>query len=301
MADFVPVQSTSYFSAPSQNLDPTLFDGRTIRNSIRQGILTLLYDSLSKFYRHPEIWAHAWLAGSGVSYQWSASRKPGDLDCLVGVNYIQFRKANPEFAGLSDTEISADINEYFRSSVQPQTEDWNGYELTFYVNPGATDIRAIKPYAAYDLKYNEWTVTPDPSAHAPHNPSWETQAEADAHMANQVSTRVSAAMQEVTTSHNDPLRRNAETRLQNAIQQGNALYEEIHGNRRLAFSTMGEGYADFNNYRWQAAKRTGAIQVLRQVRDYAETLRKDNEASIYGVDLPSTDTLIRRAALQGKR
>jgi hypothetical protein len=217
------------------------------------------------------------------------------------VDYVQFRKANPEFAGLSDTEISGDINEYFRAGLQPQTEDWNGYELTFYVNPGATDIRSIKPYAAYDLKYNEWTVTPDPTAHAPYNSSWETQSKADADMANQVSTRFSAAMQEIQTSHNDPLRRNAETRLQNAVQQGSALYEEIHGNRRLAFSTAGEGYSDFNNYRWQAAKRTGVIQVLRQVRDYAETLRKDNEVSIYGVDLPSTDTLIRRAALQGKR
>jgi hypothetical protein len=38
-----------------------------------------------------------WLAGSAVSYQWSAAREPGDLDVLIGVDYIQFRKAHPEY------------------------------------------------------------------------------------------------------------------------------------------------------------------------------------------------------------
>jgi hypothetical protein len=91
---------------------------------------------------------------------------------LVGVDYIKFRKANPEYVGLSDSEISNQINEEFREGLQPGTENWNGYELTFYVNAGATDIRSIKPYAAYDLKYDDWTVTPDPNAAPPQNPDW---------------------------------------------------------------------------------------------------------------------------------
>lgn len=252
---------------------------------------------LNEEYRHAELWAHAWLAGSGVSYQWSAARQPGDLDCLVGVEYTQFRKANPEYRGLTDKEISEHINENFREFLQPQTENWNGYELTFYVNPGATDIRVIKPYAAYDLKYNEWTVTPDPDASAPVNPEWEQVAKSDSDMARQVSVRFNQALQDIHAAPNGPVRRNAEVRLNESAAQGTALFNEIHENRGQAFSDVGEGYGDFHNYRWQAGKREGTIQQLRAIKDYVKSSKLSTEAATYGVELPDADTLIRRAAL----
>jgi hypothetical protein len=219
----------------------------------------------------------------------------------VGVDYIQFRKANPEFAGLSDTEISLDINEYFRAALQPQTANWNGYELTFYVNPGATDIRSIKPYAAYDLKYGEWTVHPDPTAHAPHHPEWESVVSSDKQQAHQSYIRYTQALNDLQVSHSGPARRNAEARLHGALQQGSALFDEIHENRSDAFSGSGEGYADFNNYRWQAGKREGTIELLRSMREYASSLETDQVSSTYGVELPDADTLVRRAALYGVR
>jgi hypothetical protein len=289
-------EPTSYFSEPEAELDPTLFQGRVLRSWVRQGINTLLRDFFDQTYRHSELWAHAWLAGSGVSYQWSASRQPGDLDCLVGVDYPQFRKANPEYRGLSDTEVSEQINEDFRNRLQPTTENWNGYELTFYVNPGATDIRSIKPYAAYDLKYDEWTVTPDPHAHAPSNPAWEQVVDSDRNIAKTAITRFTTALSDLKMSHNGPQRRNAESRLSVAGSQAMALYDEIHENRGQAFSKIGEGYADFHNYRWQAGKREGIIQSLRDVR---KSIRKHSEATsaaTYGVELPDSATLIRRAA-----
>lgn len=283
---------TSYFSAPSDTLDPNLFEGRELRAWVRQGILHILHDFLNLHYRHADLWSHPWLAGSGVSYQWSAARQPGDLDCLVGVDFIQFRKANPEFAGLTDKEIAEQLNEEFRENLQLQTENWNGYELTFYVNPSATDIRTIKPYAAYDLKHNEWTVHPDRNQTAPHSPEWEQIAKSDAAMANQISIRFNSALQDIQSSHNDALRRNAENRLTTAGAQGNALYNEIHMNRSVAFSPGGEGYADFNNYRWQAGKGSGAIDSLRTIREYMK-----NSVRNYGVEMPDASTLIRRAAL----
>jgi len=282
--------STSYFSEPSQTLDPTLFEGKHLRSWVRQSILQLLADFFDKDYRHSEIWAHPWLAGSGVSYQWEAHREPGDLDCLVGVDAIQFRKANPEYAGLTDAEIADMINEMFRSSLQPQTEDWHGYELTFYVNPGATDIRSINPYAAYDLKYGEWTVPPNPLQHAPHNAEWELAADVDAKSAHQIHTRFTSALQDVQTSHAGPNRRNAEVKAAAAKAQADALFGEIHGNRRIAFSKEGAGYYDFNNYRWQAAKRSGVTDLLKQV------IGHDMGGPSYGVELPDARTLIRRAA-----
>lgn len=291
------IYPTSYFSQPSSTLDPQLFQGRTLQAWVRQGILHLLKDYLDQNYLHSELWSHPWLAGSGVSYQWEASRQPGDLDCLVGIDFTQFRKANPKYLGLSDADISEELNEGFREELQPTTENWNGYELTFYVNPSATDIRTIKPYAAYDLKYDEWTVYPDQNLQAPKNPEWETIADIDAKTTQSVITRFNAALQDIQMSHNGPARRNAEARLMAASQQGGALFDEIHNNRSIAFSPAGEGYQDFHNYRWQANKRNGTIAQLRQIREYAKAEKQTHEQATYGVELPDTNTLIRRAAL----
>ena len=289
---------TSYFSASAATLDSTLFEGRVLRAWVRTGVTALLNDFLGKRYRHPELWAHPWLAGSAVSYQWQASRSPGDLDCLIGVNFIQFRAANPEFRGLTDREIAEQLNEEFHDELQPRTEDWNGFELTFYVNPEATDIRSINPYAAYDLKYNEWTVVPDPNQKSPSNPEWSKVATNDKATAEQVTTRFSAALNDLRNSTSEAVRRNAENRLTIAAAQGNALYNEIHMNRSIAFSPGGQGYSDFHNYRWQAGKASGSIEQLRTVRSYMKhTLQGQN---LYGVDLPDTSTLIRRAATYRK-
>jgi hypothetical protein len=292
---------TSYFSQPSTELDPKLFQGRNLRGWARTGITQLLHDFLHQNYRHAELWAHPWLAGSGVSYQWSANRQPGDLDCLVGVNFVQFRQANPEYRGLMDTEIAATLNEDFREKLQPQTENWNGYELTFYVNATGTDIRNLKPYAAYDLKYDEWTVAPDPSQTAPNKPDWESVVSGDYTLAGQIHNRFNAALQDVQVSRSGANQRNAEVKLMAAAQQADALYSEIHANRSQAFSPSGEGYGDFNNYRWQSGKRLGTIDKLRAIRQYSETMGKNRQESTYGVELPDARTLIRRAALQGKR
>ena len=287
---------TSYFSTPAPELDPTLFEGRQLRSWVRKGITHLLTDFLNLNYRHSELWAQPWLAGSAVSYQWQAARQPGDLDCLIGVDYIQFRKANPEFKGLTEKEISEQLNEEFRNGLQPQTENWNGFELTFYVNPGATDIRTIKPYAAYDLKYDEWTVHPDPQQIPAVNEDWEAVVSSDKNSTKQIYTRFTQAVQDLGQSHNDPNRRNAEIRLAAAHQQANALFDEIHSNRSQAFSSTGEGYRDFYNYRWQAGKREGVIQSLREIREYMKGVKESADKSKYGVEFPDVSTLIRRAA-----
>ena len=286
------VYPTSYFSRPATTLDPKLFEGRVLRAWARNGIMGLLMDFLKLHYRHPELWTHPWLAGSAVSYQWEAAREPGDLDCLIGVDFIQFRRANPEFSGLSDREIAGELNEEFHSNLQLQTANWNGYELTFYVNPTATDIKAIKPYAAYDLKYDEWTVTPDPNQTPMWNAEWDQIAQKDSEMAHQVHTRFTGALQDIQMSQSAPLRRNAENKLTMAAAQGNALYNEIHENRSIAFSSGGQGYQDFNNYRWQLGKRYGTIEKLRGIREYMKSAVKDQ--STYGVELPDADTLVRR-------
>jgi hypothetical protein len=296
MADLGMRYETSYFSAPNPTLDPKLFEGRNLKSSIRNGINHLLMDFLGRKFRHADLWTHAWLAGSGVSYQWSAARQPADLDCLVGVDYEQFRKANPEYVGLSDKEISSYINEDFYNELAPSTANWNGFELTFYVNPGATDIRTIRPYAAYDLTYDEWTVYPDPNQQPPNNPSWQNTGINDEKMASQIHLRYQTAVGDLRLARDEATRRNAQTRADSALAQGVALFEEIHGGRKLAFGSTGQGYADFNNYRWQMAKASGTYQKLKELQDEHTSSKESFEASRYGVELPDADVLIRRAA-----
>jgi hypothetical protein len=195
---------------------------------------------------------------------------------------------------MGDTEISGMMNELFKEALQPKTEEWHGYELTFYVNPGATDIRTINPYAAYSLKYDEWTVPPDPSQSPPSKPEWDSVAYADAKMAETIQTRYTQAVNDMKVARDLPSRRNAEVRKEAAESQGVSMWDEIHHNRRLAFSMDGAGYYDFHNYRWQAAKRSGAHQILRNIKNRVQ--EEQDPVSVYGTELPDADTLIRRAA-----
>lgn len=289
--------STSYFSAPGTSLDPTLFDGYHLKAWVRTKLLGMLMAHLVHHYNSPERWAHAWVAGSGVSYQWEASRSPGDLDVLVGVDYPLFRESNPDYRGLSDAEISRDLNETFNADLTPFTRDWNGYEVTFYSNPWATDITAINPYAAYDLHHDEWTVEPDPRQHAPVVRAWEQKATRDHEMANDIVRRYSQALTDVRGAQNPAYRVNAERRLNLAIDEAVDLFDQIHHGRKQAFSSFGSGYADYGNYRWQAGKASGVVPALRKIKDYRTAIEDDRMAQTYGVDLPSSDVLTRRAAL----
>jgi hypothetical protein len=116
-ANAVPVSpepsETSYFSSPQAGLDPRLFRDNQLIGTIRNGILRVLFEHLEANYHNPQAYIHAWLAGSGVSYQWAANRSPADLDCLIGVDYIKFKQSNPKYAGFSDKEISDMFNENF--------------------------------------------------------------------------------------------------------------------------------------------------------------------------------------------
>lgn len=288
--------ATSYFSAPEDTLDPKLFDNHHLKPAIRNGLLSLVFNFLSERYALPELWCRVWLAGSGASYQWSAQRTPGDLDVLLGIDYIQFRKAHPRYAGLSNAEISAMLNEDFYTDLQPEIAHWNDYEVTVYSNPGATDITVIKPYAAYDVTHDEWTIYPRHEQPA-HNPKAEAKAQKDYDLAMDIINRYGQALTSVKTASNDAHRRNAEARVRSALAQGSALYQDIHEGRKIAFSPSGEGYSDFNNYRWQAGKRLGTVQALKQIHQYYSQTQEAEAQQTYGVELPDTSTLIRRAIL----
>lgn len=285
--------STSYFSEPSSELDPKLFEGTHLKSWVSQGILTMLFDYLGRNFTSPHTWVKAWLAGSGVSYQWAASREPGDLDCLVGIDYVLFRQSNPEFSGFSDQEIAKTFNEGFNQDLMPNTRNWEGYELTYYVNP-QSNILDLNPYAAYDLVNDSWTVEPDVNPQPPYNRDWEQKAKRDKATAEEMLKRYQSALNELRGTTNPAYRVNAERKLNNALAQAVAFYDDIHLGRKAAFSKTGGGYADYNNYRWQAGKKSGAVQALRALKEQSSQSTEELQKQTYGVELPDASTLIRR-------
>ena len=285
---------TSYFSTPAAGLDPRLFRNGKIIPAVRSSILRILFDHLKLYFNNPEAYLQVWLAGSAVSYQWTAARKPADLDTLVGVNYLLFRQANPDYKGYSDKEIAATFNEHFREHLHPKTNNFLGtFELTFYVNV-QTDILKIKPYAAYSLTNDDWTVQPE-IRQLPVNKMWDKKVASDAALAGEIINRYTKALNDIQSAPNDVARRNAEAALKLAVDQGSRLFDDIHQGRRYAFSPSGGGYADIHNYRWQAGKSSGIIQALKQIKEIGSQSAKEFESKTYGMELPDASTLIRRS------
>lgn len=300
MSEYPQVQiqpgSTSYFSDPESELDPYLFDGDVMHEEIRLELMSLLTTHLEARFMGVQTWLRAWIAGSGVSYQWAAQRSPGDLDVLVGVDFPQFRLHNPNWAGLSDEEIAKGINDTFYADLSPHTANWRGlWEVTWYVNPDSFDIRAINPYAAYDIANGEWTVRPS-NERAPENKYWEEASSRDRENALTIVGRYEKALAALNNSTNPAGRANAERALHHAMEQAVALFDSIHLGRRTAFSRTGAGYGDWGNYRWQAGKKTGVVPALRAIKEYRDEAERSKQVQTYGLELPSTDTLVRRAA-----
>lgn len=117
---------TSYWSAPSAGLDPSLFVGTHVKPWVRNSILTLVHDHFASENLPASGWYTVWLAGSGVSYAWAAAREPGDLDCLIGVDFVSLRALAPQFRGLSDAEIASQLNDSLYE-LSKKTQNWPHY------------------------------------------------------------------------------------------------------------------------------------------------------------------------------
>lgn len=287
--------ASSFFSEPDDHLDPALFLDGKMAPALRDELLGKSISALSTRFMGAEQWSKAWVAGSGASYRWRASRSPGDLDVLVGIDYVQFRDMNRAYAGLSDAEISAEMNDLFRDELQPSMSSWNGWEVTFYVNPNSHDITNIHPYAAYNLTDDQWDVEPTKDPPQIH-PQWKQKAE---EMHGHATTAVqwyAKSLQDLENAPNDAYRRNAEQTMHNSLEQASALYDEVHQGRKAAFGPEGQGYDDPYNYLWQHGKENGWLEPLKTLKKYRDDLASSRNISTYGVEMPEADTLIRRAA-----
>jgi hypothetical protein len=280
--------ASSYFSEPEQDLDPALFSDHHLRPGISETLLGLLYSGLREIgLRDPEDWVYAWLAGSGVSYQWSADRGNGDLDVLFGVDYLRFLSTNPDFPRLSRAEVANYVDQLLKTRLWVKTANYsiNGkhFEVTFFWNPETgKDITSIHPYAAWNLKTNRFDVEPNPSPLYDVPDTWEHIADLD--------SKQSKTIEQMW--HSGP------SGAVHARSLARSLWGEIHGGRRQAFSDIGQGYGDIHNFRWQAAKRSGTVDTLRSIVADADDYDLAQAQKLYGGPISGANDVITRAALR---
>lgn len=312
LAPVLPASGESgYFSAPSETLDPHLFEGgnkNQFRPEVRNWILNTLYGYWSK-YNNARSWSTVWIAGSGISYQWSASRGNGDLDVLIGVKFPEFFEDNPRFDGLSENDMADIFNKEFHAELWPKTADTEfsstvqgdmkqTYEVTFYVNPGSTDIRDIHPYAAFDLTHNRWTVDPPSGPDFQHPEEYYRYAEDERRVADGVVAQYNQfASQAQTQAPGSPQWHNSMHMADTVAAQAQNMFDNIHLGRKQAFGPSGSGFGDFYNFRWQFHKKNGTVQTLRAVGQAHEAVRAAYAESVYGGPIDAADVALRRAAL----
>lgn len=130
---------------------------------------------------------------------------------------------------------------------------------TFYVNQDSYDIRAIKPYAAYDVTHDRWAVKP------PHLENWTLEDFPEGH-ALVLEARAVAAYVRAILKLPEPYR----------TQQGFALWNHLHSDRSRAFGPQGEGWYDPGNVleKWldQAGLWEKLVEIMVRARRQPETL-----------------------------
>jgi hypothetical protein len=289
----LPSGHSGYFSAPSHGLDPALFDAEHLKPAVREHLLKLLTDALQHDLKLTgwREWLTAWIAGSGVTYQWGGDRgATGDLDVLFGVDYKRFAALNPRFAGLPESDAANYVTSQLKEELWPRTANTsiNGkhFEVTYFWNPGTgRDIRSINPYAAYDMSNDKWAVRPPSLPQDPrslYSQEWFDAADRDTDAARSIV---------------DLVRSGSNADRANGITRARTLFDALHQGRRAAFGEQGKGYGDWANFRWQRAKETGVVAGLNQILQSAHAAQEESDADLYGGTPEGPDVLLTRAML----
>jgi hypothetical protein len=299
--------ASGYFSTPQGGLDPHIFDGDHIKPDVRDHILGVLNTYLDAHYQGVRTWCAAWLAGSGISFQWAGDRGNGDLDVLFGIDFPKFYEMNPTYQGISETEFSDLLNHDLKNNLWPRTAqtDYHGqtYEVTYYLNPGTTSqsIAAIHPYAAYNLTRDRWDIRPPALPEHPRSlyakEWWDAVDDEKAHAGVLVDRYTKLRSMLASARPDSSTHKNLITSQRIVVQQAKSLFDDIHLGRRAAFAPGGRGYGDYYNFRWQAHKEAGTVQALSTLATADVEARKAEETDTYGAPLDDAATALAKAAL----
>jgi hypothetical protein len=281
---------SGYFAKRGTTLDPSLFEESDhLRPDVRRFIADHFYSWCRMARLHDmEECTQLWIAGSGITTAWNADREsggePGDLDVMVGLDYLRFTTSNPYWRGSPDAAIAHELNNLMHQHLWPHTAKsvihGNTYELTYYVNPGVgagpNDLLAINPYAAYNVTNDVWTLhpvqVPEGFSADYFSSSDRAQVEDDLTGAREVLAQFQWARDRV---QRHPREVAALRTLHEVVRDGAKLFDSIHDGRKTAFAPGGKGYFDAANFRWQAGKGNGAISVLRALKQLDEQAHKD--------------------------
>lgn len=284
---------SGYFAERSKTLDPSLFEyGDHLKDEVRATVLSYFYNWANEVgFRGMHRCTTLWLAGSGITTAWDADREagdePGDLDCLIGIEYTLFTEMNPVYRGSSNDDIASELNRMMHGSLWPKTARTqigsSVYELTYYVNPGVgagpNDLLAINPYAAYNVNEDTWTLHPvqvPEGFSADYFSAHDRQVVAEDLAAAQHLLNVFQIVRQRQQQHPHDVATLRD--LHDVVRHGAAAFDAIHDGRKAAFRPGGKGYFDPANFRWQAAKGNGAITVLRALKQLDEQAHADTGA-----------------------
>jgi hypothetical protein len=302
--------ASGYLSAPSDQLDPALFDGDVFQKDVASKIMHPLLTYLESIgLKSMGSWLKAWVAGSGITHQWQSDRGNGDLDILLGVDESSFDNANPDYAGIGDEELSNYLNGRLRADLWPKTASTNingkTFEVTYFYNASTfDDITRIHPYAAYSIFPSlGWTVRPPEHTATPSDfpQDWWHSTEQDQLYTEHLVKRYKHHTNALSASQpGSPGVINSGAALNLVTSQAHALLDGIHHGRTAAFQGGGQGYMDFHNFRWQRAKANGVVKALSEITGAQGRAETESEETLYGQKLPSTDDLLMRAMMQRK-
>jgi 2'-5' RNA ligase len=161
----------------------------------------------------------------------------GDFDILIGIDFEAFRDADPQCEEMDDAEIAtvltdelwamANVKDYYFTLKDGKTV--GPFDRTFFCNPRAWDIKALHPYAAYNVTDDDWAVHP---LQVPK--SWSAQSLPESYWGY-----AESLVHEIEAIGQLP----AEERHRMAAN----LYEELHTHRSDAFADGGHGLFDLSN------------------------------------------------------
>ena len=224
--------------APTTGLDHRLFgENFELRPQVREVIMERLDRCIRVDIQLAgsdwQEWLKVYIAGGSAS-EWAGGRPDSDaqdLDVLVGLDLAKAQGYN-SFEGMDEDQAATALNAAFRKCFNHrgwQAPFGGTWDLTAYCNPRiGTDIRAIKPYAAWDLTDSRWAVKP------PHLPDHTL---ADFDPAVLAHARAVLAEARAILRLPEPLR----------TREARALWEHIHEHRCQAFSENGRGWTDPGN------------------------------------------------------
>lgn len=247
LTDWKPTERL--FSPTKGGVDPRLFDAdREMLPGVRKEILDLIDAFWMPKYGDWRSWARVYLAGSQAS-EWYGNN---DFDLLLGVNYEAFRKATG--ATGSNEEITRQFNHEFQTQFNdehwhPKFDPEHEWHRTGYVNKDSYDIRAIKPYAAYDVGDNTWAVEPI------HEPTGHQFSPSEWYYMEGFAEQIKAAMELP-----EPARKNALRR----------IWHFLHADRSRAFGPHGTGAFDRGNATEKYLDQAGLWEPLMQAQ-YGKT------------------------------